>query len=110
MHSNCSRGTLMSYGDHSAQHRFKSNAPIDCIYLDAERLYDHIKRETFQTRALTPPPCQARVKRARKRYYARSAHSSNTCTKVPARAVACIISYQTAKETTCMQCPSYAVS
>ncbi len=25
-------------------------------------------------------------------------------------AVACIISYQTAKETTCMQCPSYAVS
>ncbi len=23
----------------------------DCVYLDAERLYDHIKRETFQTRA-----------------------------------------------------------
>ncbi len=27
MHSNRSRGTLMSYGDHSAQRRFKSNAP-----------------------------------------------------------------------------------
>ncbi len=42
------------------------------------------------------------------RYCARSARSLNTRTKVPARAVACIISYQTAKETTCMQCPSYA--
>ncbi len=28
MHSNRSRGTLMSYGDHSAQRRFKSNAPL----------------------------------------------------------------------------------
>ncbi len=82
----------------------------DCVYLDAERLYDHIKRETFQTRALTPPPRQAQVKRARKRHCACSARSSNTRTKVPARAVACIISYQTAKETTCMQCPSYVVS
>ncbi len=27
MHSNRSRGTLMSYGDHSAQLSFKSNAP-----------------------------------------------------------------------------------
>ncbi len=27
MHSNRSHGTLMSYGDHSAQRRFKSNAP-----------------------------------------------------------------------------------
>ncbi len=27
MHSNHSRGTLMSYGDHSAQRRLKSNAP-----------------------------------------------------------------------------------
>ncbi len=27
MHSNRSRGTLMSYGDHSAQRHFKSNAP-----------------------------------------------------------------------------------
>ncbi len=27
MHSNRSRGTLMSYGDHSAQRRFKLNAP-----------------------------------------------------------------------------------
>ncbi len=26
--------------------------------------------------------------------------------KVPVRAVICIISYQTVKETTCMQCPS----
>ncbi len=25
----------------------------DCVYLDAERLYDHIKWETFQPRALT---------------------------------------------------------
>ncbi len=40
----------------------------DCIYLDAERLYDHIKRETFQTHALTSPPRQVRVKRAWKRY------------------------------------------
>ncbi len=79
----------------------------DCVYLDAERLYDHIKWETFQTRALTSPPHQARVKRARKRYCARSARSSNTRTKVPICAVACIISYQTAKETMCMQCPSY---
>ncbi len=39
-----------------------------------------------------------------------SLYSSNTHTKVPACAVACIISYQTAKETMCMQCPSYAVS
>ncbi len=36
-------------------------------------------------RALTPPPRQARVKRARKRHCARSARSSNTRTKVPAR-------------------------
>ncbi len=28
MHSNRSSGTLMSYSDHSAQHCFKSNAPI----------------------------------------------------------------------------------
>ncbi len=42
----------------------------------------------FQMRAVTLPPRQARVKRARKRYCARSAHSSNTRTKVPARAVA----------------------
>ncbi len=28
MHSNRSRGTLMSYGVHSAQRRFKSNAPL----------------------------------------------------------------------------------
>ncbi len=82
----------------------------DCVYLDAERLYDHIKWETFQTRALTSPPRQERVKRVPKRYCARSTRSSNTRTKVPARAVACIISYQTAKETTCMKCPSYAVS
>ncbi len=41
---------------------------------------------------------------------ARTTRSPNTRTKVPARAVACIISYQTAKETTCMQCPIYAVS
>ncbi len=80
----------------------------DCVYLDAERLYDHIKRETFQMRE-TSPPRQARVM-ARKRYCAHSTRSSNTRTKVPARAVACIISYQTAKETTCMQCPRYAVS
>ncbi len=76
----------------------------DCVYLDAERLYDHIKWETFQTRALTSPPSDV------KRYCARNARSSNTRTKVLARAVACIISYQTVKETTCMQCPSYAVS
>ncbi len=38
----------------------------DCVYLDAERLYDHIKRETFQTRSLTSPPRQARVKQVRK--------------------------------------------
>ncbi len=67
------------------------------VYVDADRLYDHIKRETFQTRALTPH--QARVKRAWKRHCARSVRSSNIRTKVPARAVACIISYQTAKET-----------
>ncbi len=30
--------------------------------------------------------------------------------RTPARAVACIISFQTAKETKCMQCPSYAIS
>ncbi len=64
----------------------------------------------YGSRALTSPLSQARVKRARKRHCARSARSSNTRTKVPARAVACIISYQTAKENTCMQCPSYAVS
>ncbi len=80
------------------------------VYLDAELIYDHIKWETFQTRTLTSPPRQERIKRGRKRYCAHSAHSSNTCTKVPARATACIISYQTAKETTCMQCRSYAVS
>ncbi len=50
----------------------------DCVYLDAERLYDHIKWETFQTRALTPPPRQTRVTRAHKRYCVRSTHSSNT--------------------------------
>ncbi len=44
----------------------------DWVYLDAERLYDHIKREKFQMRTLTPPSHQAQVKRARKRY------SSNT--------------------------------
>ncbi len=66
----------------------------DCVYLEAERLYDHIKQFRF------------RVKRLQKRYCARSARSSNTCTKVPARAVACIISCQTAKETMCMQCSS----
>ncbi len=31
MHSNRSRGTLMSYGEHSAQRCFKSNAPIVCL-------------------------------------------------------------------------------
>ncbi len=34
MHSNHSRGTLMSCGDHSAQRRFKSNAPINFIHGD----------------------------------------------------------------------------
>ncbi len=29
MHSNHSCGTLMSYGDHTAQRCFKSNAPIE---------------------------------------------------------------------------------
>ncbi len=81
----------------------------DCIYLDAEHLYNHIKRETFQTCALTSPPRQALVKRARKRYCARSASSSNTRKKVPVHTVACIISNQTAKESTCMQCRSYGV-
>ncbi len=45
---------------------------------------------------------QARLKRARKRYCARSSCSSITRTK--ARAVPCIISYQSTNETTCMQC------
>ncbi len=80
----------------------------DCVYLDAESLYDHIKRETFQMHALMSPPRQARVKRARKRHGACSARSPNTRTKVPAHAVDCIISYQTAKETMCMQWCSYA--
>ncbi len=32
MHSNRSRGTLMSYTDHSAQRHFKLNTPIDFSY------------------------------------------------------------------------------
>ncbi len=44
----------------------------------------------YQTRALTSPSRQARVKRVRKRYCASSARSSNTRLKVPARTVACI--------------------
>ncbi len=55
-----------------------------CIYSVAERPYDHIKRETFQTRAPASLQRQARVKRARKQYCARS---SIARTKTPARAV-----------------------
>ncbi len=54
----------------------------DCVYLDAEHLYDHIKWETFQMCALTSPPRQAQVKQVRKRDCA--------CTKVSALAVACV--------------------
>ncbi len=67
------------------------------VYLDAERLYDQIKQETFQIRTLISPPRQARAKQAQGIYCARRARSSNTHTKVPACAVAFIISFQTVK-------------
>ncbi len=44
----------------------------------AERLYDHIKWEMFQTCALTSPPRQAQVKQVHERYCACSTRSSNT--------------------------------
>ncbi len=47
-----------------------------CIYSVTERLYEHIKQETFQTCAPASLQHQARVKRARKLYCARSACSS----------------------------------
>ncbi len=45
----------------------------NCVYSDAERLYKHIYRDGFQTRALTSPQHQAWIKRARKRYRRRGA-------------------------------------
>ncbi len=66
---------------------FKTAASAFCRGLFADRLYDHIKRETFQTRAITSPP---RVKRARKRYCACSALFKYS-TKVPVCAVACVL-------------------
>ncbi len=38
--SNGSRGTLMSYTDHSVQRRLKSNAPIitECLLVQIDRL------------------------------------------------------------------------
>ncbi len=62
-------------------------------------------------RALSPQH-QAKVKRARKAHCALVARALqiHAQRKVHAHAVACIISHQTAKETTCMHCPSYAVS
>ncbi len=50
MHSNRSCGTLMSYTDHSAQRRFKSNAPVSaenvcllfCIVILYFRGFDHM--------------------------------------------------------------------
>ncbi len=52
----------------------------DCVYLDAEGLYNYIKRKTFQA-------CSnfAKSNERGKRYFARSARSSNTRTKVLAR-------------------------
>ncbi len=38
MHSNRSRGTLMSYTDHSAQRRFKSNTPKVKVKVKEERI------------------------------------------------------------------------
>ncbi len=40
----------------------------NCIYLDAERLYVHIKQETFQMHAPTSPQRQVLVKQAQKRF------------------------------------------
>ncbi len=47
-----------------------------CIYSVAERLYKHIKQETFQTRTSTSFQRQARIKQARKLHCARNACSS----------------------------------
>ncbi len=52
----------------------------------------------------TSPQRQARVKQARKWYCARSACSSIARINVLVRAVAFIISYQSTKETTTVQC------
>ncbi len=42
MLSNSSRGTLMSYTDHSVQRRFKSNTPTDWILPEPFREYIYI--------------------------------------------------------------------
>ncbi|XP_042629772.1 receptor expression-enhancing protein 3-like isoform X3 [Cyprinus carpio] len=49
-----------------------SAAVKNCISLDTEQLYEHIKGDTFQTRTPTSPQRQVLVKRARK--------SSSCCT------------------------------
>ncbi len=54
----------------------------NCIYLDAELFYDHIKQETFQMHAPTSLQHQAWVKRARKRYGWRGASAEQQWTMV----------------------------
>ncbi len=66
-------------------HFFQINAlQIFCVYLDAERLYDHIKRELFQTCRLHA----SRESNERVKDTILVAHTLQI--QVPARAVACV--------------------
>ncbi len=82
----------------------------DCVYLDAECLYDHINWEKFQTCALRRLRARCELNERGKDTVLIACTLHIHAQTVLGRAVACIISYQTAKETMFMQCRSYAFS
>lgn len=83
--------------------------------MSLENVLEHFKCKTFFLvkniySEIDVKKCQILSQTAGKWYCARSACSSIAHTQVLVRAVACIISYQCAEETTSMQCHRFVIS